>query len=69
MAVAPSKGLSWSIGCIAVQVSRKSGELLRSRLSGTSVIVVTNDEKIMPRFRRMYEVRDGVVIDPQSKPG
>ena len=35
---------------------------------GTSVIVVTHDEKIMPRFRRIYEVRDGVVIDPQSKP-
>jgi len=36
---------------------------------GTSVIVVTHDEKIMPRFRRIYEVRDGVVIDAQSKPG
>lgn len=36
---------------------------------GTSVIVVTHDEKIMPRFRRIFEVRDGVVIDPQSKPG
>jgi putative ABC transport system ATP-binding protein len=36
---------------------------------GTSVIVVTHDEKIMPRFRRIYEVRDGVVIDPQPKPG
>ena len=28
---------------------------------GTSVIVVTHDEKIMPRFRRIYEVCDGVV--------
>jgi putative ABC transport system ATP-binding protein len=28
---------------------------------GTSVIVVTHDEKIMPRFQRLYEVRDGVV--------
>ncbi|MCP9909951.1 hypothetical protein KBZ15_08545 [Cyanobium sp. BA20m-p-22] len=36
---------------------------------GTSVIVVTHDEKIMPRFRRIFELRDGVVIDPQSKPG
>jgi ABC-type lipoprotein export system ATPase subunit len=36
---------------------------------GTSVIVVTHDETIMPRSRRIYEVRDGVVIDPQSKPG
>ena len=29
---------------------------------GTSVIVVTHDEKIMPRFRRIYEVRDGRVV-------
>ena len=36
---------------------------------GTSVIVVTHDETIMPRSRRIYEVRDRVVIDPQSKPG
>lgn len=28
---------------------------------GTSVIVVTHDEKIMPRLRRIYVVRDGVV--------
>jgi putative ABC transport system ATP-binding protein len=28
---------------------------------GTSVIVVTHDEKILHRFRRIYEVRDGVV--------
>ena len=28
---------------------------------GTSVIVVTHDEKIMPRFQRIYEVRDGRV--------
>jgi putative ABC transport system ATP-binding protein len=28
---------------------------------GTSVIVVTHDDKILPRFRRLYEVRDGVV--------
>ncbi len=28
---------------------------------GTSVIVVTHDETIMPRLRRIYEVRDGVV--------
>jgi putative ABC transport system ATP-binding protein len=30
---------------------------------GTSVIVVTHDEKILPRLRRIYEVRDGVVAD------
>ena len=33
---------------------------------GTSVIVVTHDEKIMPRFRRIYEVRDGVVHDNRA---
>lgn len=33
---------------------------------GTSVIVVTHDEKILPRFRRIYEVRDGVVTEPVS---
>jgi putative ABC transport system ATP-binding protein len=31
---------------------------------GTSVIVVTHDEKILPRMRRIYEVRDGVVKEP-----
>jgi putative ABC transport system ATP-binding protein len=29
--------------------------------TGTSLIVVTHDEKILPRMRRIYEVRDGVV--------
>jgi putative ABC transport system ATP-binding protein len=33
---------------------------------GTSVIVVTHDEKILPRMRRIYEVRDGVVKEPVS---
>jgi ABC-type lipoprotein export system ATPase subunit len=28
--------------------------------------VVTHDEKIMPRFRRIYEVRDGVVHDNRA---
>ena len=32
--------------------------------TGTSVIVVTHDEKILPRMRRIYEVRDGVVQEP-----
>jgi putative ABC transport system ATP-binding protein len=33
---------------------------------GTSVIVVTHDEKILPRMRRIYEVRDGVVQEPSQ---
>ena len=31
---------------------------------GTSVIVVTHDDKIMPRLRRIYEVRGGRVGEP-----
>lgn len=31
---------------------------------GTSVIVVTHDDKILPRLRRIYEVRDGRVAEP-----
>ena len=31
---------------------------------GTSVIVVTHDDKIMPRLGRIYEVRDGRVGEP-----
>jgi putative ABC transport system ATP-binding protein len=34
--------------------------------TGTSVIVVTHDEKILPRMRRIYEVRDGVVQEPSQ---
>lgn len=33
---------------------------------GTSVIVVTHDEKILPRMRRIYEVRGGVVAEPTN---
>lgn len=36
---------------------------LQTPAGSTSVIVVTHDEKIMPRLRRIYEVRDGVVTD------
>ena len=34
--------------------------------TGTSVIVVTHDEKILPRMRRIYDVRDGVVQEPSQ---
>ena len=34
--------------------------------TGTSVIVVTHDEKILPRMGRIYEVRDGVVQEPSQ---
>lgn len=40
-------------------------DLLERRAAqfGTSVIVVTHDETTMPRLRRIYELRDGVVAD------
>lgn len=34
---------------------------------GTSVIVVTHDEKILPRLQRIYVVRDGVVGEGQRE--
>ncbi|BBC73479.1 hypothetical protein AEB_P2611 [Altererythrobacter sp. B11] len=29
----------------------------------TAIIVVTHDEKIIPTFRRLYNIRDGVTIE------
>ena len=31
----------------------------------TAVIVVTHDEKIIPTFRRLYNIRDGVTVEEQ----
>ena len=36
---------------------------------GTSVIVVTHDETIMPRLHRIYEVRDGEVRESEVRDG
>ncbi len=29
----------------------------------TAIIVVTHDEKIIPTFRRLYNIRDGVTVE------
>lgn len=33
----------------------------------TAVIVVTHEEKIIPTFRRIYPIRDGVTYEEQGK--
>lgn len=34
-----------------------------ARQFATAIIVVTHDEKIIPTFRRLYNIRDGVTIE------
>lgn len=34
----------------------------------TAIIVVTHDEKIIPTFRRLYNIRDGVTIEERQAP-
>lgn len=45
-------------------------DLLNSmaRQFDTAIIVVTHDEKIIPTFRRLYNIRDGVTLEEQSGP-
>ena len=31
------------------------------------IIVVTHDEKIIPTFRRLYNIRDGVTVEEQLR--
>ncbi len=33
----------------------------------TAIIVVTHDEKIIPTFRRLYNIRDGVTVEEQLR--
>ena len=35
----------------------------------TAIIVVTHDEKIIPTFRRLYNIRDGVTVEEQGETG
>jgi putative ABC transport system ATP-binding protein len=37
----------------------------------TAIIVVTHDEKIIPTFRRLYNIREGITVEesPASGPG
>lgn len=32
----------------------------------TAIIVVTHDEKIIPTFRRLYNIRDGITVEEQT---
>jgi putative ABC transport system ATP-binding protein len=43
-------------------------DLLNSmaRQFDTAIIVVTHDEKIIPTFRRLYNIRDGVTIEERQ---
>jgi putative ABC transport system ATP-binding protein len=34
-----------------------------ARQFDTAVIVVTHDEKIIPTFKRIYRIRDGVTVE------
>nr|WP_254798349.1 ABC transporter ATP-binding protein [Sphingobium sp. AS12] len=36
-----------------------------ARQFDTAIIVVTHDEKIIPTFRRLYNIRDGVTVEEQ----
>ncbi len=36
-----------------------------ARQFDTAIIVVTHDEKIIPTFRRLYSIRDGVTVEEQ----
>jgi len=35
----------------------------------TAIIVVTHDEKIIPTFRRLYNIRDGVTVEERQENG
>ena len=36
-----------------------------ARQFDTAIIVVTHDEKIIPTFRRLYNIRDGFTVEEQ----
>lgn len=38
-----------------------------ARRFGTAVIVVTHDEKIIPSFRRLYHIRDGITHEEEGE--
>jgi putative ABC transport system ATP-binding protein len=38
-----------------------------ARTFETAIIVVTHDEKIIPTFRRIYHIRDGVTYEEQGE--
>jgi putative ABC transport system ATP-binding protein len=38
-----------------------------AKQSQTAIIVVTHDEKIIPTFKRIYQIRDGVTIEVKGE--
>lgn len=38
-----------------------------ARLAQTAIIVVTHDEKIIPTFRRIYQIRDGQTVEEKGE--
>ena len=52
----------------ALAVMRILGEMARAY--HTAIVVVTHDEKIIPTFRRLYHIRDGVTHEEagQARP-
>lgn len=37
-----------------------------ARQFDTAIIIVTHDEKIIPTFRRLYNIRDGVTFEERQ---
>jgi putative ABC transport system ATP-binding protein len=38
-----------------------------AKQSQTAIIVVTHDEKIIPTFKRIYQIRDGKTIEMKDE--
>jgi putative ABC transport system ATP-binding protein len=38
-----------------------------AKQSQTAIIVVTHDEKIIPTFKRIYQIRDGETIEVKGE--
>ncbi len=49
----------------ALTVIRMLNEIARDYQ--TAVIVVTHDDKIIPTFRRLYHIRDGITYEEQGQ--
>lgn len=40
-------------------------EVLAKVSFDTAIIVVTHDEKVIPTFRRLYNIREGITVEEQ----
>jgi len=38
-----------------------------AKQSQTAIIVVTHDEKIIPTFKRIYQIRDGETVEVEGE--